>query len=335
MATIGTKLNLMDHAKRIDPDGKVAKIVEALAAVNEVLEDMVVIEGNTQTGCKTTIRTGLPTVAWRQINKGIQPSKSVTRQIEFSCGMLEGMGQVDEELVALASDGAAFRLSENAPYLEAIAQTLATTTFYGDTTIYPDRFTGLSPYYSSTTADSGTNVILASAGGGGDNTSLWLVVWGENTIHGFFPKGSQAGIEHKDLGKMLVEDGITTGAKYMAWIDQYKAKLGMVVRDWRYAVRICNIDISDLATAGDVSDSSANLLKYMIQAVNKIPNLKAGKAAWYCNKDVKTALDIKAMNKANVQLSISNLENGNPITRFLGIPVRRVDAILNAETAVS
>lgn len=334
MATIGTKLNLMDHAKRIDPNGKIAKIVEALNTTNEILDDMVVIEGNTQTGHKTTIRTGLPTVAWRQINKGIQPTKSTTRQIEHSCGMLEGMGQVDEELVALASDGAAFRLSENAPMFESISETLATTLFYGDVTVYPDRFTGLTPYYSATTADSGANVIKAG-GSSTDNMSLWLVVWGENTIHGFFPKGSKAGTEHVDLGKQLVEDGITTGAKYLAYVDQYKVKMGLAVRDWRYAVRICNIALSTLTTAGDTSDTSANLLKYMIQAINLIPNIKAGKAAWYCNKYVKTALDIKAMSKANVQLTISDLENGNPITKFLGIPVRKCDALVIDEALVS
>jgi hypothetical protein len=336
MSTIGnTNLTWLDYAKRLEADGKVARIVEMMNKTNEILDDMVMIPGNTQTGHRTTLRTGLPTVAWRQINKGVQPSKSTVKQTEFSAGLLEGLGQVDEELVALAEDKAGFRLSENAPYIESISQTLATTTFYGDVTVNPERFTGLAKYYSALTGvDSAANVI--SAGGAqSDNTSLWLVVWGEQTIHGFFPKATKAGIEHKDLGAQLVSDGGTPEGKFMAFVDQYKAKMGMAVRDWRYAVRICNIDLSNLATAGDESDSSADLIKFMVQAVNKIPNIKAGKAAWYCNKDVKTALDIKALNKSNIQLSIETLANGSPVTKFLGIPVRRCDAILNTETVVS
>jgi hypothetical protein len=331
-----TGLTLMDWARRVDPNGKIDKITEMLNKTNEVLDDMIVVEGNTTTGHKTTIRTGLPSVAWRQINKGVQPTKSTTRQIEFSCGLLEAHGQVDEELVNIALDKQALRLSENAPNIESISQTLATTIFYGNTAVNPERFTGLTPYYSHSTAvDASANVIKAG-GASTDNTSIWLVVWGENTIHAFFPRGSKAGIEHNDLGLQLVEDGITTGSRFRAWVDQYKAKLGLVVRDWRYAVRICNIDLSDAATAGATTDTSANLCRLMIQAMNLVPNLRAGKAAFYCCKEVKTALDIQVFNKSNAYLTISSdIENGSPITKFMGIPVRRVDALSLTETLVS
>lgn len=327
-------MTLLDWGRRVDPNGKVARIAELLTQYNEIMTDIPYIMGNTQTGHRTTIRTGLPTVAWRQINRGVQPSKSSTRQIEFSAGILEGHGQVDEALVDLAEDKAGLRMSENAPYIESISQTLATTLFYGDTQVNPDRFTGLSPYYSDPAADSYANVIKAG-GTGADNTSLWLVCWGENTLHGFFPRGSKAGITHNDLGKMLVEDGITTGAKYMAYIDQYKANLGLVVRDWRFASRLCNIDVSDLATAGEETDTSANILNNMIRMINKIHNLNLGKCAFYCNRTVKTGLDIQAINKANVYLSIDEVQGMGPVTKFMGIPIRRCDAILNNEALVA
>lgn len=334
MATIGnTNLTLMDWARRIDANGKIQRITEMMNTVNEVLDDLVFVEGNSTTGHKTTLRTGLPTVAWRQINKGVQPSKSQTKQQLFTAGVIEGLGRVDEELVNIAGDKAAFRLSENAPFIEAIAQTMATTLFYGNVETNPERFTGLSPYFSASTADSGANVILG--GGSSALTSLWLVVWGDNTIHAFFPKGTKAGIEHNDKGLQLVSDAETPAGQYYAYMDQYKDRMGLCVRDWRFAVRICNIDITALATAGDTSDTSANLIKFMIQAMNKIPSLRLGRAAWYCNKEVKTALDIKAYNKSNVNLTIQSIENGAPITRFMGIPIRRCDAILNAETVVA
>ena len=84
MATKGnTNMTLMDYARRADPDGKIQRIAEMMDETNEILTDLVFVEGNTTTGHKTTIRTGLPTVAWRQINKGVQPSKSQTRQQLF------------------------------------------------------------------------------------------------------------------------------------------------------------------------------------------------------------------------------------------------------------
>lgn len=359
MATIGNKqLTLLDHAKRHDPDGKIARIVEMLARVNSIVDDAISVEGNTQTGHVTTLRTGLPQIAWRSINVGIQPSKSTTKQVTVTAGTLEGMGKVDEELVELASDGKAFRLSEVSPFMESFSQTLASTMFYGDTRVNPDRFTGLSAYYaqlnaayqanpdalvnpSTTLPDSGRNVFDASEGSkygtpsGGYNTSLWLVVWGENSIHTFYPKGTRAGIYHEDKGKWLVDDGRGVGAQYWAWVDQYKAKMGLCVRDWRQAVRIANIDVRALKTASDDADSSQNLVKKAIEAVNFIQFLNAGKAAWYCNRVVKTYLEVKAMNKFNAFLKYEDLGDGKSMTKLMGIPVHRCDALMNTEAAVS
>ena len=86
MATIGANaLTLADWAKRLDPQGKVPSIVELLAQTNEILQDMLWVEGNLPTGHRTTVRTGLPTVAWRLLNNGVQPSKSTTAQIDEQC----------------------------------------------------------------------------------------------------------------------------------------------------------------------------------------------------------------------------------------------------------
>jgi hypothetical protein len=353
-----TTLTLADHAKRVDAEGKVPRIVEMMNRVNHVLTDAVYVEGNERTGHVTTIRSGLPTVAWRQINQGVQPSKSVTKQVTFPAGMLEGMGQVDERLVELASDGMAFRLSENAPFIEAIAQTLAATMFYGDVRANPDRFTGLSAYYSqlnagfnadqslvntdATKPDSGYNVIDASEANAygtpanGHNASLWLVAWGEEGIHAFYPKGSKAGIEHKDKGLFLVDDGQGTNSKFWAWLDQYRAIMGLAVRDWRQAVRIANIDCDALATAGGINDTSALLIKQAVVAVNRLWNKSAGKLAWYGNRAVKTALDIQALNKNNALVQIGKeILYGEPVTELMGIPVRRCDALLTTEAQVS
>jgi len=37
---------LLDWARRIDPDGKIAKVAEILNKYNEILDDMPFIEGN-------------------------------------------------------------------------------------------------------------------------------------------------------------------------------------------------------------------------------------------------------------------------------------------------
>ena len=86
-----TNPTLIDVARRTDPDGKIATIVELLNQSNDVLTDMSWVEGNLETGNKTTVRTGIPVPTWRKLYGGVQPTKSTTAQVRDSCGMLEAL----------------------------------------------------------------------------------------------------------------------------------------------------------------------------------------------------------------------------------------------------
>lgn len=332
MATIGNlNLTLSEWAKRLDPDGKIAKIIEILNDTNEVIQDMTWVEGNLPTGHRTTVRGGLPTLTWRLLNYGVPVSKSVTKQVTDTCGMLEGYSEVDKALADLNGNTSEFRMSEDVPFLESMNQTVASSFFYGNSDTDPERIMGMAPRYNSTTAENGENIILGG-GSGSDNTSIWLVVWSPNTVHMIFPKGSMAGLQHNDKGQVTLQDA--AGNNYEGYRTHYKWDLGLTVRDWRYAVRIPNIDISNLATFGTGSDTSAPLIRLMVQAYHKIPNMGMGRAAIYCNQTIKTWLDIMAMEKSNVNLTIDNYD-GKVITGFRGIPIRKCDALLNTEALVA
>lgn len=320
---------LIDVAKRLDPDGKIAKIVEKLEQTNEMLLDMPFLEGNLPTGHRTTVRAGLPAVAWRLLNGGVTPSKSTTAQIDEQCGMLEAYAEVDVELARLNGNAEAYRASEATAFLEAMNQEMQQTTIYGSMAS-PEEFVGLATRYSSRSAQNGQNIIDAG-GTQSDNTSVWLVVWGENTCHGLYPKGSSAGIQHKDLGEVTIENanGIG-GARMQAFRDHYQWKCGIALRDWRYVVRICNIDISNLTT----ESSAADLIKLMIRAIHRIPSLGMGRAAFYMNRTAFQMLDIQAQNKATNTLMTGNDAAGRPMLSFRGIPIRKVDQILETEARV-
>jgi hypothetical protein len=106
----------------------------------------------------------------------------------------------------------AYRLSEAKPFLEALAQKFARTLIYGNSGTDPEQFTGFAIRFSLSTATNGKNIILAPTGAGGDNSSIWLVGWSEETVHGIYPKGSQAGLTHEDLGEDDAFDRRTTGS---------------------------------------------------------------------------------------------------------------------------
>jgi len=333
MPTLGSNvLTLVDWAKRLDPDGRTATVAELLAQTNEMLTDMLWMEGNLPTGHRTTVRTGLPTAAWRLLNQGTQPTKSRTAQIDEQTGILEDWSEVDIDLVMLNGNTAEFRLSEAVAHTEAMNQEMQQTFFFGNSTIDPEEFTGFSPRYSDTTADIGQNIILGG-GSGSDNASIWLVVWGPNTVFGIFPKGTRAGLVHEDLGIETVETtaGIA-GNRMRAYRDRFQWKAGLAVKDWRYAVRIANIDISALVS----QVSAADLVELMIQAIHRIPNMALGRPSFYMNRTVFEFLDIQRRNDviSGGGLKFENVD-GRVIGFFRGIPIRKVDQLIETEATVS
>lgn len=329
MATLATtNPTLADLSNRMTADGKIdPQIVEMLTETNEILEDMTFIEANGFTEHKTTVRSGLPQGTWRKLNYGVQPEKSRTVQVKDSLGMLETYAEVDKALADLNGNSAAWRMSEDRAFLEGLNQTMARTLFYGDTGTDPEKFTGLAPRYSDTTADNGRNIIKAG-GSGADNTSIWLVVWGPNTCHGLYPKGSSAGLQARDLGEETLSDA--QGGRYQGYRTHYKWDMGFTLRDWRYVVRIANIDISDLTKN---AASGADLIDLMIQALELIPNMGMGRAAFYCSRTVRSFLRRQILNKNNVNLTFENVA-GKKILAFDGVPVRKTDSLLETEAAV-
>jgi len=326
---------LLDLAKRLDPDGKIDVIAEILTQENPILEDMNFVEGNLPTGHRTTIRTGLPTPTWRKLYGGVQPTKSNTAQVTDSCGMLEAYAEVDKALADLNGNTAAFRLSEDRAHIEGMAQELASTIIYGNEGDQPEAFTGLAPRYNSLSAANADNIV--SAGGtGSDNTSIWLVVWGDQTLHGIYPKGSRAGLDMQDKGQVTIENVDGSGGRMEAYRPHFRHDCGLTVRDWRFAARVCNIDVSALTSDGTAADRAAAqkaLINFMGQASERIPSLSKGRAVWYVNRTIREQLRLGILEKIAGNLAWETV-SGKRVMTFDDIPVKRLDAINNTEARV-
>ena len=332
MAALSTiNPTLLDITKRLDPDGKISTITEILTQTNEVLEDMAWQEGNLPTGHRTTIRTGLPTPTWRKLYGGVQPTKSTTAQIQDSCGSMEAYAEVDKALADLNGNSAAFRLSEDRAHIEGMNSEFSSTLFFGNEGTEPEAFTGFAPRFNSTSAANGENV-LSAGGSGSDNNSIWLVAWGPNTCHGIYPKGSVGGMYMEDKGNVTVENIDGSNGRMEAYRTHYAWKCGLTVRDWRYVVRIPNVDLSNLTKN---AASGADLIDLMTQAIEPLPSLTLGKPVFYVSRKVKSFLRRQIMNKvANSTLTMDQVA-GKMVTMFDGIAVKRVDALAANEAAVS
>jgi hypothetical protein len=331
-------LTLADVSKAFTPDGKVDPLAELLSQQNEILEDIVYVEANQPTSHVVSIRTGLPDVYWRSYNAGTPSSKSTRAQVTEPCAMLEARSHIDADLLKLNGNSAAFRLSEDSAFVEAMSQEMVGKIFNGNVGVDLKTFSGFATRASSTSAGNGQNVILAG-GSGSDNASMYLVVWGKETVFCPFPKGSKAGLVNRDLGEESVADA--NGNYYQASRSLYKWDAGLVVKDWRYLVRIANIDVSDWVgvTGTQASNASTNLIKLMMKAIHRIPSFRMGRAAFYGNRTIKEGLMIQALEKSSsalgIQDALSQFGDQYKELTFMGIPVRCVDQLGVAETPIS
>jgi hypothetical protein len=346
MAVLGQsgKVTLLDIAQSQDPDGSVASVAELLTQRNEILLDMPWIEGNLATGMQASIRAGLPAPIFRSFYQGVAPTKSNRAKITDTCAMLEDRSEVDEEEANLNGNASAFRLSEATAHLEGMNQTMARSLFYGNAATNPEQFNGFAPRYSTvnTATSQLANNVIDCGGTGSDNTSVWLIVWGRETVMGIYPKGMKAGLEHQDLGIGDAFDA--NNNKFRAYMDLWRWKCGLHVKDWRYVVRLANIDISDLkAGTGTQADTAAtNLIDMLAVAGDRIPHQGMGTAVLYGNRTVKSWLKVRAMKRSQNVLSIEqglkqfgNVGISVQELKFLGTPFRTCDQLLNTEAQLT
>ena len=344
-------LSLMDAARRIDPDGEVDTIAELLSQANEFFQDMTWVESNLDTGHKSTVRTGLPSGVWRLAYAGVPYARSTTAQIVDTVGYLAAYSQIDRRVAELGGRVAQIRLTEDSAFLEGMSQQMATTFWYGNASTTPSQFTGFAPRYntvSTTTAANAQNTIGAG-GTASANTSLWLTGWGDMTNFGIFPKGSKAGLVFEDRGD-LVPGYDANNNPFPAYTSYFEWNAGLVTKDWRFNVRICNIDTTT-ATLGLFGTTPPDLFLLMSKAVVRFPTLTRRASgitetdapdepapginpAFYCNRTVRESLDIQAIRDKNVLLKPTEYA-GQPVVEFRGIPIRVVDALLNTESTLT
>lgn len=342
MSLIGaSSLDLIDKYRRENPDGTVADVIEILSQLNPILQDGPMVECNLGTRHKTTTRSGLPSVTWGKLYQGIAQSKSNVVSVEDTTGFVEGLSSVDERVLQLG-DESKLRLSEAMSFLEAIAQEVATRIFYGNSQSSPEQFLGLAPRYNSLSAPNGNNIVDAG-GTGSDNTSIWLIGWGDHATHLLYPKGTQAGVTREDMGRQRVLD--SNGNPYFVKEELFRQHIGLSLRDWRYTVRVANIDVSDMRAG------SVKVYDYLRKAYWKMQSRRSAKPGgangnvamptqvmMYCNRDVLEALDRFSSNSGSadnfVRLTPMQVEGIGEVLTYRGIPIRESDALVNTETRV-
>ncbi len=337
--TAATHPTLLDVANLQDPDGTTSDVVEILAQQNEMIMDAVVYPSNEPNSHRHVVRSGLPQGAWRGYNQGVQPSKSKTVSARSTIGNYENYAEVDRDLANLNGNSAEWRLQQETPFMEEMTQTMQKQLIFGDESNSGEEngFTGFYKHYAdgrTSVAESADNVInfngVSNPAAGVNYQSVLLVCWDPMCTFGIYPKGTKAGLQVTDKGEVTIEDADGSGGRMEAYRTHYKWQMGLVVRDWRYNVRIANVKkAKDITTNAD----REKLLDLMFEALNLLPTEK-GRCAFYMSRDIRTRLYQGIADKvAQSTLTIDQV-SGVRTMAFHGVPIRRVDAMAALEDRV-
>ena len=335
MAVLGTQaLTLSDWRKRMNPDGSIDFIIEALEQSNPIVQHVRWIQGNLPTGNKTTVRTSIPRPSIRRINRGIDAHKSSTMQVQDTCMMLEDRSEVDTALIKLQPDKEGFRRSEDAAFVMGFGDTVAESIFYGDTQQAPDTFNGISVRYNiigGAKHTAGHQVIAGGTAGTNTNTSAFFVGWGTKATVGIYPKNSKMGLQRQDLGECDAHDA--DGKKYRALATLFNWDVGLAVQDIEANALVRNIDVSKLDKLS--SEAKKTLIERFIYAKNRIRNLqnRDKDVHLYVSPALYDFFEVYLIDKNNVHVTRQDLQHAPTQLYLSGIPIEKSDSILETEPA--
>jgi hypothetical protein len=314
-----TKLTLVEVAKRIN-NGQMAEIAEIATKEKPTTQHAIYLEANEYFSNKTTQRFSYPAGSWRTFNAGVASEVGKVTQIVDQIGMLETYAEHDYELVQSMPNPAQFRNDENAGFIEGLGETWAYQLFYGNALVDPEKWTGLAPRLATlnTTNVQGCGSTTAYV------SSVYFVKWDPRGCHMVYPRGSMAGLDHEDLGKVTTKD--SNNLMWEVYRDRFKWYCGLVVRDPKCIGRVANIETS--ATSNTFDEN------VFIAVKNNLRNQGRGFVA-YCSTKVYTQIEIAVKDKSNVFHSIQDPFGTGEVPSIAGIPLYVDETILNTETYIS
>lgn len=331
-ATYSNSLTLMDVASQKNPDGRLAKIAEILSEYNPILWDIPFVEGNTETGNIITRRASLGEATWRGLNEGVPVSVSHVSQLTETCGMLETYLEVDKRLVEMSGDVGTFMLNQAKGKMEGMSQIMAQTFMYGNNKLLPRTFLGFMPRLSkiNTTQRNGQPIVLDAGGTGSNLSSILLVAWGEDKIAGIYPKYGKSGLQYEDLGQQTLTDA--SGGRYEGYRQHWMWEAGLCVYDYRYVIRIANIDTSSVAYD---EASAKKIYNLMIDAFSYIPAAGGASLTAYAPRTVWAHLSKLSNADVNRSQVVPVNESSRLISNIAGVPFRMCDCMLETESKIS
>lgn len=316
-----TALEILNRSSGEQQDAR--NIIEVMSATNEILLDAPVKEANDGVVNTSVVRTKLPRGEHRTYNNGVGETSSQTNVVHDYMCEIAAYSNTDVKLLQHAKDKAAVLWAESRSFLEGMGQQQAEDIIYGNHSADPAYMDGLAVRRKATGSrwclDAGGTVAKT-----GRLTSLYIVKWGTNKVHMFYPRGAASiGVTKKDKGVQTVKG--QNGKDMEAYQLYFDAEYGLAVRDDRSLIRIANIDLTE-------SGIGEKLIKMILKAKHSLTP-GDGTVSVLCGSDVMSLMDIATLDKNNVVYSAED-PWGRELTKIRDMRLRQVDSILATEAFV-
>lgn len=319
-------------------DVQVAKIINILAAQNEVVKDIPYVQMNKGDKHEEVILSYAPTPVRRMYNEGVLPDVAKFAKRTYSSDKFETTAQLDEDL-ALVGQGKNYNMMKvMLGHATGMANEYGRTIFYGTPEGESEGTDGLATIYSSLTGEAASQIVNADPlnvyADDLGYTSIYVANWGEGQLFGAYPEGTKAGIETimRNGGERVKVQGVNrsgVAGEFYAYEETLKQRHALIAADYRFGARVANIRVDQLKTG-----NAADLIDLLIDAQESLRIQKGG--IIYVNKVIKSILrkQAKADVKGGGGLTYMNY-HGEEVLAFGDMPIRTCDAISLTEGKVS
>lgn len=312
-------ITLLDIAKLNGNDKAVGLIEENLSSAPELqFFPSRQIKG---TNYYTGVRTGLPTVAFRNANEGVANSKSSFKKMLVECFILASSIKADKAVADAHEDGPeAFQMMEASGVFEAALKRIGSQTWYG-TSSDSKGFTGFKAMLTAGGTTSAGDALTVNAAGTTATTasSVYAVKFGIKDAQ--FVLGQNSALALGEFRTQTVQDD--DGNDFEAYVAALTAWIGLQIGNENCARRIYNLTAD--ANKGLTDSLLASLLATF--PVGHRPD-----AIFGSRRSIGQLQQSRTVTLLGSGTNRPNQANVAPYpTEFEGIPIIPTDSILNTD----
>lgn len=323
-------MSLLEANKRAGYDRNEGFLMD-LAKEHHALDVLPFLAASDNSFHKYTKATVLGKGNWRDLNEGREHTFGSTESITSPVQIFSAETNISDDVLRTADNPGDVRDSENMLVAEGLVEDFMRAFIYGDIdpatgaqTPNPKMMHGLANHRSKIDGE----FCLSANGTGSKLTSVYVCYMGEYGVNvRYNPKltggADGIGLSIRDEGAVWTKDQNNRDMK--TWKTVYDLTAGLEVRRDKALVRIANIN---------TASGSTFPIDEIIKAIMTMPNGASG-ACILAPRAVEEMLMKYAFSASQYQITSDVIEGFGPLTRVMGVPVIREEAIVVGEAQLS